>query len=713
MTAVADAESDASRRCAMHVITGLGIGGAERALVNLAEREAAAGMPPTVVSIRSPDHFYYVLQDRGVEVLSLGVDSALSAPAGVIALARLIRRRQPGVVACWMYHANLFGLLALLVSGRRRRTRLVWGIRCSDMDFRTMLPLTRLAARIGAWLSRLPDALIVNSHAGAAVHRLLGYVTAPTLVVPNGFDTESFTPDEAARRRIRGELGIPDEAVVVGMVARDDPMKNYPAFLAAARALPELQFVAVGAGTAALPGPPNFRGLGARSDVPAVLNAFDIFALTSAYGEGTSNAVGEAMACGLPVVATDVGDAAHLLGEEAGTIVPPRDQSRLVAAIAAFARDPAARRAAGERARARVESVYSMARNAAAFRAILHGEATGLVTPEEVDAEPRPRGRGRALGVAARTFVSVGLLAALLVYIDFGSVYGHLARLGEHPWPFAAAFAGLLLQVGLVSVRLQIMFRAMGTALPFMKVAVVAVSSAIANALVSMSGVLVRMLLNVEELVPVRRIVILFVVERMIVLATLCLFCVPVLWIAISGGAPAVLLQTIDSLPELRLGIVLAAVAIVLAVGLGGAVALRLSPALQRMLQAVRDELSVMVRRGKTRMLAAFGLSVLGQGLSVGSTVLVAVSLGYDGPLLPVALLLPVPMLLAALPIAVGGWGVRELLFVIVLGTVGVTQGLALTLSLLLGVLSLLALLAWQLGLLGISLIRRESTGPV
>src|SRR5262249_10878967 len=156
-------------------------------------------------------------------------------------------------------------------------------------------------------------------------------------VVPNGIDTDAMRPDAAAGRAMRRTWGIPEDAFVIGCVARLDPMKDHANFLAAAarcsRETADLRFVCIGSG------PPAYRaelqalssslGLADRvvwageiADVKAAYNAFDIATLPSAFGEGFPNVIGEAMACGVPVAATDVGDARAIIGGH-GEVVPP------------------------------------------------------------------------------------------------------------------------------------------------------------------------------------------------------------------------------------------------------------------------------------------------------------------------------------------------------------------------------------------------------
>lgn len=358
-----------SRRRVMHVITGLGTGGAETMLTALAIARARDGAPTRVVSLLPGGSNRARLDAAGVETGDLGMSRGRAGPVAMLRLARLIRAQRPDVIQSWMYHADLASLLALALSGRWRRTRLVWGVRCSDMDWSRYSALSRLVVRLCAWLSPLPDVVTVNSEAGRDWHLRLGYRPRRFVVVENGLDAARFAPDPRARREVRAELGLAPDAVAVGAVARADPMKDYPTLLAALGRLEGVICFAVGSGTQSLPATPALRPLGERGDVARLLNGFDIFVSASAFGEGFSNAIAEAMATGLPVVATDAGDARRIVGD-AGIVVPPRDPAALAAAIRDLAGDPMRRRALGLRGRARVEAQFTVARAAAAFEAL-------------------------------------------------------------------------------------------------------------------------------------------------------------------------------------------------------------------------------------------------------------------------------------------------------------------------------------------------------
>src|SRR5206468_9156694 len=137
-----------------------------------------------------------------------------------------------------------------------------------------------------------------------------------------------YQPDAAARGAVRREFGIPEGAIVLAHIARVDPMKDHATFLAAMTRLPEISALMVGAGTENLPAGRNVIRLGRRDDVARLLPAADFVVSSSRFGEGFSNALAEGMACGLPAIATDVGDASVIVGDT-GFVVSPEDPDAL------------------------------------------------------------------------------------------------------------------------------------------------------------------------------------------------------------------------------------------------------------------------------------------------------------------------------------------------------------------------------------------------
>ena len=351
----------------MHVITGLDTGGAESQLALLAAARKEAGAEDMVVSLIPGGALRRRLEKAGVTVRDLGMRRGRPSLAGLLRLRSLIRRTRPGIVQSWMYHADLTAAFALRWSGRRRQTPLIWGIRCSDMLLADYGLGLRWTVRMCARYSHLADMVVANSEAGLQVHRDLGYRPRLSRVIDNGIDTGRFRPDAVLRAEVRAEFNIGPDVPLVAHVARVDPMKDHDTLLAAMRDVPDVELLLIGLGTEKLAGRPGWHGLGRRDDVARLLSACDLIVLSSAYGEGFSNALAEGMAAGLVAVATDVGDAARIVGE-AGRIVPPGDARALAEAIRGLAfESPDVRAERCIAARRSIEERFSVAANLAAF----------------------------------------------------------------------------------------------------------------------------------------------------------------------------------------------------------------------------------------------------------------------------------------------------------------------------------------------------------
>ena len=351
----------------LHLITGLEAGGAERMLTRLATGSDRDRFASLVVSMTAGGVMAGILTRTGIRVETLGMTRGLLDPRGIVRLVRILRKWRPHVLQTWLYHADLLGLCVRLLG---HAPRLLWNIRCTESVGSAAL------RRILSSCSALLDGVVVNSIAGQQFHQQqLGYHPKRWEYIPNGFDTRELRPDEDARHRLRGELGIAEAATVIGMAARHHPMKDHTNFLAAAARLAERRadvvFVLAGSGVtsdnraiaAAIGGhglTRHMRLLGERTDIGTVYPAFDIATLSSAFGEGCPNALGEAMACGVPCVATDSGDSAQLLGDT-GLVVPRRDPAALAAAWERFAdMPPEERRRYGRMARERIVRVYDI-----------------------------------------------------------------------------------------------------------------------------------------------------------------------------------------------------------------------------------------------------------------------------------------------------------------------------------------------------------------
>ncbi len=356
----------------IHIITGLATGGAERALYNFLHGGLINRFDNHVVSLSNEGTMEPQIRALGVPVTTLNMRDGRPSLSGLRKLYRVVREFQPDLIQGWMYHGNLASTLARTLAPGR--PVLAWNIRHSLYDLSHEKPMTRQVIRANWLFSSAPDALLYCSRLSRKQHEGFGFNSRNGRIIPNGIDVQRFCFSGEARKRVRSELGIPAEALVVGHVARLHPMKDHPVFLRAAAGLairyPETYFLLSGRGVSLENKiferlvPVQVRGrfhlLGERSDVSELMSAMDIFCLSSAWGEAFPNVLGEAMATGVPCVATDVGDSAIVIGDM-GVVVPPRDEDALAAGIDSFLKmSPEERRTLGASARARIEANYTL-----------------------------------------------------------------------------------------------------------------------------------------------------------------------------------------------------------------------------------------------------------------------------------------------------------------------------------------------------------------
>ena len=325
------------------LVRSLNYGGAERQLTLLSKGLRQRGHDVVVVVFYSGGPLEKELVDAQVRVRPLNKRGRWEVFGFLIRLIQVLREERADILHGYLHDANLMTMIPRFLT---LCTKVVWGVRCSHIDLRQYDWLAWVEFKVNCWLSILPDAIIANSHVGRDYHLALGYPAEKTVVIPNGIDTERFRPNPLARRRIREEWGIKEQEELIGLVGRLDPMKDHPIFIEAAALLAkrrsEIRFVCVGGG------PDEYRAelqrhakqlgledrllwVGIREDMPAVYTALDI-AVSSSYGEGFANVIGEAMACGVPCVVTNVGDSARVVAD-LGEVVPPKDPAALRDAI--------------------------------------------------------------------------------------------------------------------------------------------------------------------------------------------------------------------------------------------------------------------------------------------------------------------------------------------------------------------------------------------
>lgn len=360
-------------------------GGTERQLVALAKALKKRGHDVHVVLFYVGGVFDAELVAEGVPVHFVGKHGRWDIIGFLIRLVLILRRLRPKTIYSFL---DLPNILAALLCHTAGRPRLVWSIRSAGMEMRHYDWLSRVVSHLEARLSRAADAVVANSHAGAAWAVSRGFPASYIVVIENGIDTVRFQFDAEGRKRLRCEWQIGAGETAVGLVARLDPMKDHATFLHAVAQLAEvradLRFICVGGGAEdfahRLRELAESLGLGKRvvwagpiSDMTAAYSALDIACSSSSFGEGFSNSVAEAMACERPCVVTDVGDSALIVGE-VGEVVCPSDANVLAEAIVRMLDRIETRADIRYQARTRIVGEFSMERMVLRTEQVLRGQ---------------------------------------------------------------------------------------------------------------------------------------------------------------------------------------------------------------------------------------------------------------------------------------------------------------------------------------------------
>jgi glycosyltransferase involved in cell wall biosynthesis len=367
----------------------LEVGGAERQLTAVARALVAAGDDVAVISMYGGGALSPQVGATGARLYTLDKGARWSIVSPMIRFARALRRERPDVVYSWGPTPNIVALLGKFVWP----TRVVWGVRASQLVAEDYDGFVRRLGKFEARLSRRADAVIANSFAGALDALRRGFRPRRLEVIPNAIDVDYFRRDPSARARQRAQWGIADNVVLVGLVARLDYFKDHATFLKAASVAhtrhPAMRFVCVGRGPDAYAS--HLRHLssslaledvviwaGEKSEMREVHNALDILCSSSRSSEGFSNVIGEAMATQTPCVVTDVGDARFIVGD-AGIVVPPEDAAALADALITLAARIEQGHPIGELGRRRILELFGLPQ--------LLGKTRRALLPDPLEAE--------------------------------------------------------------------------------------------------------------------------------------------------------------------------------------------------------------------------------------------------------------------------------------------------------------------------------------
>jgi glycosyltransferase involved in cell wall biosynthesis len=318
-------------------------GGAERQIALLAIGLKEKGYATEIIVFYGGGPLEQELSSNGIPVIHLNKKNRWDIFGFLTRLVIILRKEQPDILHGYLDVPNI---LTVLMKPFLPHTRIVWGIRTSKIDLTRYDWLVHLTYHAETWLSKWADLIINNSYSGMDYANQRGLPKQKMIVIPNGIDTSRFHPDPIARVRVRQEWKVSKNEYLIGLVARLDPIKDHSTFLEAASLLlkirSDVRFVCVG------DGPESYKSnlqnqsknlalsdhliwAGAFEEMSNVYNAFD-FIISSSISEGFPNVVGEAMACGVPCVVTDVGDSAWIV-EKTGLVVPPKSPEALAAGM--------------------------------------------------------------------------------------------------------------------------------------------------------------------------------------------------------------------------------------------------------------------------------------------------------------------------------------------------------------------------------------------
>jgi len=323
-----------------HISTSLETGGAEVQLLRLLDKIDKTKFEMIVISLHEETYLADQVRELGVPVYSLRLKDS---PLNIKKAYKILKEFNPDVIHGTMYEGGVVG--TLFNKFLPKKPPVIWTVH-EGLEHYRQEPL-RKQIQLRAWslISNLPDCMMYVSHLNAEQHLDWGFKNRKAIVLTNGVDTKRFKPNPVARKVIRKSLYIPDDSFVIGITARFHPVKNHVGFLNAAGILsktyPKVHYMMVGTNidkdnkeltdVIAKHGlEKNVHLLGNRDDIPDIVNAYDLAALTS-LGEAFPLTLGEAMATSIPCVATNVGDNKFIIGDT-GRVVPAKDDEALAAA---------------------------------------------------------------------------------------------------------------------------------------------------------------------------------------------------------------------------------------------------------------------------------------------------------------------------------------------------------------------------------------------
>jgi len=315
----------------LHIISSLGIGGAERQLLEIVKENKSHG----ICQLIKKESWSGISKVTNNQFFDLGMRKGIPDPRAFWYLKKTIEIFKPEIIHTWMYHSSLLEVLTRKVF-KNDHIPLVWGIRCSDMDTKFYSTQLKLVINGCRFFSSVPNIIVSNSSAGERFHKNLGFYNESYKIIANGINTDKFKPEHKIRINFRKRWKINASTKVFLCVARVDPMKDHStllkAFTEAKKNFKDIVLVLAGKNTNKYSNTDGVIALGQCDKVEEIYPTADFIISSSAFGEGFSNALGEGMSSGLIPISTKVGDAESIVDGK-GILIEPKDLEGLKSAI--------------------------------------------------------------------------------------------------------------------------------------------------------------------------------------------------------------------------------------------------------------------------------------------------------------------------------------------------------------------------------------------
>ncbi len=325
----------------LHIITGLGDGGAEHTLYKICKYDFKN--KHIVISLKGRDKYFPLLNKIGVKVFCLNFK--YYSIIKFFFLVNSIRKLKPDITQTWLVHADFVGGMASFLAGNKK---IIWNIRYSNFELGKTKMMTMLIIKLLSKLSYIiPRKIVIVSKKAINIYEKQGYNKNNFIFIPNGYDLLSLKQDSEKRKVFIAKNNLKNKKFIIGNVARYDPKKDHLNLLNALSILrnKKIEFSCMLAGNNIdrynlklmkdinkLKLTRHIKLLGQKNNISEVMNGIDVYVQSSSFGEGFPNVVAEAMACKTPCIVTDVGDASLIVGNT-GWIVPPNNPNHMANAL--------------------------------------------------------------------------------------------------------------------------------------------------------------------------------------------------------------------------------------------------------------------------------------------------------------------------------------------------------------------------------------------